>query len=160
MEKKELGRGGRNRLWSSIYRGNKTKWKEQRICIHIADSLFCTAESSNIVKQLYSNNKIKKKKNMEKIFFPGQLQRSPKAWIRVGRGQKSGDQNTVSRTAIPAAHPPLPTTTSTCAKWLVAAIFCCRLKSKKYSLNKLHNMPGKGRVPSVDEIPQNEVLLI
>ena len=31
------------------------------ICIHIADSLHCTVETNNIVKQLYSN--LKKKQN-------------------------------------------------------------------------------------------------
>ena len=29
------------------------------ICIHIADSLCCTAETNRTLKQLYSNNKIK-----------------------------------------------------------------------------------------------------
>ena len=27
-------------------------------CIHTADSLYCTAETDNIIKQLYFNNKI------------------------------------------------------------------------------------------------------
>ena len=30
------------------------------ICIHIADSLFYTAETNNVVKQLYSNKDVKK----------------------------------------------------------------------------------------------------
>ena len=29
------------------------------VCIHKADSLYCTAETNSVVKQLYFNNKIK-----------------------------------------------------------------------------------------------------
>ena len=32
------------------------------ICIHIVDSLCCTAETNNMVKQLYSNKDVLKKK--------------------------------------------------------------------------------------------------
>ena len=38
-------------------KGRGTEAKEGGdICIHIDDSLHCTAESNNIVKQSYSNN--------------------------------------------------------------------------------------------------------
>ena len=37
------------------------------ICIHTADSFHCTAESNNIVKQLYSNKDVKNKQ--EKVSF-------------------------------------------------------------------------------------------
>ena len=36
------------------------------VCIHIADTLCCTAETNNIVKQLYSNNTREKKERPTK----------------------------------------------------------------------------------------------
>ena len=44
-------------LWEGGRGGGKKVKEGGDICIHIADSLCCTAEN-NIVKQLYSNKKI------------------------------------------------------------------------------------------------------
>ena len=70
----------------------------------------------------------------------------------VGRKQLS-NQRTVYRMSAPVSSPPPPpplAPTPAGAKQLAAGTFTPRLKSKKFLLSKLNNMPVKDRVLSVD----------
>ena len=46
--------------WKGSQRGEDT-------CIHVADSLHCTAKTNNTVKQLYSNKKEKRERERDSV---------------------------------------------------------------------------------------------